>query len=309
MALDRKIREILNVIAMVGAPPHYMLEPPEAREAMLKARAVFGGDSVAVERVEDITIPGPGGDIPARVYADSRAAGLPMLVYYHGGGWVVGSVESHDTACRRLARASGCLVVSVDYRLAPEHKFPAAVEDAGAALEWLAANGAALGGDPARLAVGGDSAGGNLATVVALLARDNGGPHITAQLLIYPATDLNFERPSMSEHAEGYILTLEGMKWFWNHYLNDTREADSPLACPLRAESLAGLPRALVLIAEYDVLRDEGLAYAERLKAEGVPTEVIHYDDVIHAFFTMNVVPRTNEIVESTGRWLAAALA
>ena len=308
MAVDPKIQEILDLIASIGAPPHYQLEPPQAREAMTKAVTLLAGDMVKLPRVENISIPGPAGEIPARLYAPKDQAGLPILVYYHGGGWVMGNLDTHDTACRRLARASGALVVSVDYRLAPEHKFPAAAQDAIAALEWVAANGKSLGGDPARLAVGGDSAGGNLAAVAAQAAQESGGPELAAQLLIYPVTNHGFDLPSFAQYAEGFPLTLAGMRWFWDHYLTGPEDADNPLASPFRAESLAGLPPALVVIAEYDVLRDDGLAYAGRLRDAGVSTEVAHYDDMIHVFFTMNVVPRANEIIGEIGTWLAGAL-
>lgn len=308
MAVDPKIQEILNLIASVGAPPHYELEPSEAREAMLKARTVLSGEMVELPRVDNISIPGPAGVIPVRVYTPLAQPGLPMLVYFHGGGWVMGNLDTHDTACRRLARASGALVVSVDYRLAPEHKFPAAAEDAIAALEWVAANGESLGGDPSRLAVGGDSAGGNLAAVATQWARDNGGPKLSAQLLIYPVTNHDFDLPSFTQYAEGFPLTLTGMRWFWDHYLTSPEDAANPRASPFRAESLAGLPPALVVIPEYDLLRDDAMAYAGRLREAGVSTEIAHYDDMIHVFFTMNVVSRANEIIGEMGTWLAGAL-
>lgn len=308
MAVDPKIQEILNLIASIGAPPHYELEPSEAREAMVKARTVLSGEMVDLPRVDNISIPGPAGVIPVRVYTPLAQPGLPMLVYYHGGGWVMGDLDTHDTGCRRLARASGALVVSVDYRLAPEHKFPAAAEDAIAALEWVAANGESLGGDPRRLAVGGDSAGGNLAAVATQWARNNDGPKLSAQLLIYPVTNHDFDLPSFAQYAEGFPLTLAGMRWFWDHYLTGPEDAGNPLASPFRAESLAGLPPALVVIAGNDVLRDDGMAYAGRLREAGVSTEIAHYDDMIHVFFTLNVVPRANEIIGEMGTWLAGAL-
>lgn len=308
MAVDPKIQEILDLIASIGAPPHYELEPSEAREAMVKARTVLSGELIDLPRVDNISIPGPAGTIPVRVYAPLAQPGLPMLIFYHGGGWVMGDLDTHDTACRRLARASGALVVSVDYRLAPEHKFPGAAEDAIAALAWVAANGESLGGDPRRMAVGGDSAGGNLAAVATQWARENGGPELAAQLLIYPVTNHDFSLPSFAQYAEGFPLTLTGMRWFWEHYLTGPQDADNPLASPFRAESLAGLPPALVVIAEYDVLRDDGMAYAARLREAGVSTEIALYDDMIHVFLTMNVVPRANEIIGEMGAWLAGAL-
>ena len=308
MPLDPNIREILDIIASVGAPPHFEQEPQEARELMARARTVLAGAEVSLHRVEELAIPGPAGDIPARVYAASGNPGLPVLVFFHGGGWVLGNLDTHDTPCRLLAEASGCLVVSIDYRLAPEHKFPAAVEDALAALDWIGENAKALGGNPMRLSVGGDSAGGNLAAVLTQHARDNGGPSLSAQLLIYPSTDRNFGLPSAKQYAEGYLLTLTGMRWFWDHYLNHPGEADDPRASPVWAESLAGLPPALVVIAEHDVLRDDGLAYATRLSEAGVPTRVAHYNDVPHGFFTLTVTPRARKIIGEMGAWLMETL-
>ncbi|HIG00948.1 MAG TPA: alpha/beta hydrolase, partial [Myxococcales bacterium] len=203
------------------------------------------------------------------------------------GGFVIGDLDTHDGTCRELAVGAECLVVSVDYRLAPEHPFPAAPEDCYAATAWLAEHCAELGGDPARLAVGGDSAGGNLAAAVALMARERGGPPLAHQLLIYPVTDYGFDTASYRENAEGYMLTRPLMEWFWNHYLADPAQGDNELASPLRAASLAQLPPATVITAEFDPLRDEGEAYAQRLSEAGVKTEMTRYDGVFHGFFGM----------------------
>jgi acetyl esterase len=211
-----------------------------------------------------------------------------LLVYFHGGGWVLGGIETHDGVCRELANAAGCVVVSVDYRLAPEHKFPAAVEDCYAATQWAAAHAGDLGADARRLAVGGDSAGGNLAAVVSQMAPDRGGPPIVFELLVYPVTTAAFDTPSYRDNAEGYLLTAGDMRWFWNHYLNGPADADNPYASPLRATRLAGLPPALVITAEFDPLRDEGEQYAQRLEEAGVPTRLIRYDGMIHGFFGMS---------------------
>jgi acetyl esterase len=309
MPVNAQIQGILDLIKSRNVPPHYMLSPADARVAMLKGRAITVGPEVKLPRIEPLAIPGPAGTIPARLYAASAARNLPVLVYFHGGGWVIGDLDSHDDLCRRLAVESGCLVIAVDYRLAPEHKFPAAPDDAFAATRWIAANAAKLGGDAARLAVAGDSAGGNLATVVCILARDGGGPAIKFQLLIYPAVTHDFTSPSCRAHGTGYILTLAGMQWFWNHYLRMPSDALDLRAAPIRAPSLKGLPPAHIVIAEFDVLRDEGEDYARALDLAGVPTTMVRYDGMIHAFATMSVVTRTLEIVKDMGQVLKKALA
>jgi acetyl esterase len=309
MPVDAQIQGLLDLIASKNLPPHYLLAPPEARVAMEKSRAIMRGPEVPLARIEPLSIPGPAGTIPARLYAAGTGRPLPMLVYFHGGGWVIGSLDTHDDLCRRLAIASGCLVVAVDYRLAPEHKFPAPVEDSFAATRWIADHAQALGGDARRIAVGGDSAGGNLATVVALLARDQGGPALRFQLLIYPAVAKDFTLPSMKAYGEGFLLTMPGMHWFWNHYLRLNADARDARACPLLAPSLKGLPPALVATAEYDVLRDEGEEYARRLQAAGVPVRLVRHDSMIHGFATMSVVSRTLQIVTEWGRALREGLA
>jgi acetyl esterase len=243
-----------------------------------------------VAHVEDRAIPGPHGDIPVRIYRPEGDAPKPTIVYYHGGGWVIGSIESHDGTCRGLADAVDALVVSVDYRLAPEHPFPAPVEDAFAALEWVAEHASELGGDPARIAVAGDSAGGNLSAVTAILARDAGGPELCFQLLVYPVTDHGCDRPSMTENAEGYFLTAQAMDWFFHHYLGDSAHGADPRVSPLRASDLSGLPPAFVITAEYDPLRDQGMAYAEALAAAGVPVEAQVYEGMFHGFFAMTAM-------------------
>jgi acetyl esterase len=311
MPVDPQIQALLDFVASKNLPPHYLLTPPEARAAMEKSRAIFRPpEPVPLPRIEELSIPGPAGALPARLYgAEARGAGAPPIVlYFHGGGWVTGSLDTHDDLCRRLAKRSGCLVVSLDYRLAPEHKFPAAVDDACAATRWIAQHGRELGGDPMRLAVAGDSAGGNLAAAVALLARDQGGPALRQQVLIYPATTHDFTLPSVSAYGEGFLLTAQGMAWFWDHYLPSPADREDFRASPLRAKSLAGLPSALVLTAEYDVLRDEGELYAERLKREGVPTRLVRHAGMIHGFITMSVVARTLQIVDELGQAIQAGL-
>jgi acetyl esterase len=221
------------------------------------------------------------------VYRPSDEPALPALVWFHGGGWTIGSLETHDNTCRSLANAVGCIVVSVDYRLAPEHKFPAAADDAFAATQWVAEHAAELGGDPDRIAVGGDSAGGNLAAVVSLLARDAGGPAVVFELLVYPVTDHEFESPSMRENAKGYFLELESMRWFYNQYLRDESDGADWRFSPARAADLSGLPPAFVLTAEFDPLRDQGEAYARQLESAGCAVEARRYDGVFHGFFGM----------------------
>ncbi|MGH9032043.1 MAG: alpha/beta hydrolase, partial [Acidimicrobiia bacterium] len=241
-----------------------------------------------VDRVDNDAIPGLGGhEIPVRVYRPRGDGPLPILVWLHGGGWTIGSLETHDNTCRSLANAVGCVVVSVAYRLAPEHKFPAAVDDALAATRWAAGHAGQLGGDPARVGVAGDSAGGNLAAVVSLLARDAGEPEIAFQLLIYPVTDHEFESRSMRENATGYFLELESMRWFFNQYLNDQSDGADWRFSPMRAADLTGLPPAFVLTAEFDPLRDQGELYARKLEAAGVAVELRRYDGVFHGFFGM----------------------
>jgi acetyl esterase len=287
MPLDPQAQALLDQMAATGAPPLHAQSVEEARQAVA-AFAQLGGDPEPVSRVEDRKLPGPDGAIPVRIYTPAGSGPFPLLVYFHGGGWVLCDIETHDPVCRNLANAARCIVVSVDYRLAPEHKFPAAADDCYAATQWVVNNATLINGDPDRVAVGGDSAGGNLAAVVALMARDRGGPALAFQLLVYPATDYYTPgTPSYQQNADGYFLTRDDMVWFWNHYLNGAADAANPDACPLRAASLAGLPPALVITAEFDPLRDEGEMYSARLRGSGVAAELARYDGMIHGFFSM----------------------
>jgi acetyl esterase len=292
MALDPQVKALLDMLVAAGGPPLEQMEVPAAREMYLAMRPPIAGAEVA--RVEDRRIPGgvDGAPIAVRVYTPRGGDGpFPIVAYFHGGGWVIGDLETHDHWCRTLASGAGAVLVAVDYRLAPEVRFPVAVEDCLAATRWVATNAAALGGDPGRLTVAGDSAGGNLAAVVSQLARDRGGPSIAFQLLLCPATDYGFDTASYRDNADGYLLTKSGMVWFWHHYLSDpAAQGRDPRASPLRARSLAGLPPAHVVTAEYDVLRDEGEAYAARLREAGVPVTARRYDGQIHNFFTMGHV-------------------
>ncbi|PLT34522.1 alpha/beta hydrolase [Bacillus sp. V5-8f] len=261
-----------------------------------------------VGKVENRTIPGPGGEIPVRIYTPAGEGPFPALVYYHGGGWVIGNLDTVDVHCRLLAKKAGCVVVSVDYRLAPEHKFPAAVDDAYAAAKWTAENASYIEVDPARIAVGGDSAGGNLAAVVSLMAKDKGGPALTYQILIYPVTHHAFDTDSYRENAEGYFLTKDTMVWFWNHYLRGTQDGKNTYASPLLANDLTGLPLALVIAVGFDPLCDEGEAYADRLKAAGVSVDATRYDTMIHGFFRMpGVLQEANKAMDQAARALREA--
>ena len=309
MPVNPQIQEILDFMAARKAPPLNTLAPPQARIAMAKARTLVRGDEVPLARIEDRSFPGPAGPIPVRLYADSTGTPLPMLLYLHGGGFVVGDLESHDDVCRRLARAAGCLVISVDYRLAPEHQFPAGLDDSFAAAQWVTAHALELGGDPTRLAVGGDSAGANLATVLALLARDRGGPSIKTQVLVYPVTAHDLSAQSMHDNAEGYFLTLDMIHYFMAHYLATPGELEHPLVSPLKAPHLGGLPPAYVLTAAYDPLCDEGTAYAARLREAGVPVVHRHYADAIHGFFTFTKTDIARQAIDEVAAHLRTALA
>ncbi|MDX1382238.1 MAG: alpha/beta hydrolase [Thermoanaerobaculia bacterium] len=308
MPIDPGIQAFVDIQAQAGIPPIQEQTVGMAREGYLALAAMVGrGPEVATE---DRTLPGPAGDIPVRVYTPTGEGPYPTLVYYHGGGFVIGDLDTHDQVCRTLCDRAGCLVVSVDYRLAPEHPFPAGVDDCWAALEWVAAHAAELGGDPARLAVGGDSAGGNLSAVMTLLARERGGPRLVHQLLIYPGTDLAMSMPSIAENADGPILTRDHIVWFLDHYMSGQDARDDWRASPLAAPSHADLPPALVLTAEYDPIRDEGEAYAAKLEAAGVDTTLRRYDGLVHAFFQLGPLsPAAQAAIDETCEHLRRAMA
>jgi len=306
MSLHPQAQALLDQLAAAGEVDLTQLPPPAVRDVY--AQMSLARSPAPVASVSDRSIPGPGGPLGLRIYRPA-AGPRPALVYFHGGGFVIGSLETHDGTCRALANASGCTIVSVDYRLAPEHRFPAAPEDCYAALRFAAEAGAEIGVDPSRLAVGGDSAGGNLAAVTALLARERRGPDLAFQLLVYPVTDARFDTPSYRENAEGYFLTAKMMRWFWDHYLEHTHQAEDPLASPLRAKDLAGLPPALVVTAGYDPLRDEGEAYAARLREAGVDTELKRYPGMFHGFFSMyDALDDGRDALERAGAALRRAL-
>lgn len=305
MPLDPQVVQVMEAMAALGLPPADTVSPEEAR-ANAKLRKRSPGPEVA--KVEDRTIPGPDSDVPVRIYTPESSGPFPILVWFHGGGWVVGDLESADGSARNLCVGGQCVVVSVDYRLAPDAKFPGPAEDCWAATIWAVDNAARINGDPTRLAVGGDSAGGNLAAVMALMAAERGGPEIALQLLIYPVTDVNFNTVSYSDNAEGYSLTKVGMQWYWEHYLENDADALNPYAAPLQAESLVGQPPALVITAEFDPLRDEGEAYAKRLTEAGVATTVTRYDGMIHGFFSMTaVVDKSQQAMDQASSALRSA--
>jgi acetyl esterase len=291
--LDTDCQRVLDLIRESGRPPYTALTPTEAREVYRAGRTVLQPEPPEVAEARDLKAPTPEGDIPLRLYrgiGTERQAALPALVYFHGGGWVFGDLDTHDGICRLIANGARCAVISVDYRLAPEHKFPASVEDAVAATEWIAAHGATLGIDPSRLGVGGDSAGGNLAAVVALTARDRGGPRLRLQLLLYPATDFVTSDDPQRERFERFPLNVITMNWFRDHYLRDAADYGDWRASPLRAADLRGLPSAYVLTAGFDPLSAEGAIYAERLLEADVSVEHRHLEQQMHGFLTMGKI-------------------
>jgi len=286
-----QVRALLEAIEAEGGPAIETLSPVAARQAALDGLQAVAGQPEEAGRVEDLKIPHPEHPIPVRIYTPAAQGPFPCLVYFHGGGWVVCDLDTHDVVCRAIARQAEAVVVAVDYRLSPEYRFPAAVDDCYAATAWVAANAARLAVDPHRMAVGGDSAGGNLSAVMCLKSRDQGGPPLALQVLVYPVTNLaSFDTPSYREFAEGYYLTRAEMEWFRGHYLGRIADAENPHASPLLAPDLRGLPPALVITAECDPLRDEGEAYARRLAEAGVEVASTRYNGMIHPFFSLSGV-------------------
>lgn len=300
-------QELLDARAAAGVPPTWEQTPEQAR-ATVAASLAGAPPGPAVASARDITIPGRAGGLPARVYTPEDA-GPGIVVYYHGGGWVVGSVDTWDSACRGLAAASGCRIVSVGYRLAPEHRFPAAADDAYDALTWVAAASQLTGAGP--LMVAGDSAGGNLAAVTALRARDAGGPDLVLQVLAYPVTDHDLDRHSYQVYnGSEFIVNRQDMVWYWDHYVPLMADRGNPYASPLRAASLSGLPPAYIVTAEHDPLRDEGFAYADRLRAARVPVQHRHFGSQIHGFFTMpGALDDADKAIADAGTAIRAAAA
>jgi acetyl esterase len=312
VSVHPQARQVLDGMAASGAPPLWELSPDDAR-AMVGANNALIPAGPDVESVRDIVIPSQAGGMPARVYSPSPAA-RGLVLYFHGGGWVVGTLDGWDASVRGLAVASGCDVVSVDYRLAPEHVFPAAADDAYDALVW-AASASGLAGSPGQsggrpIVVAGDSAGGNLAAVSALRARDSGGPPVALQVLVYPVVDCDLERRSYREcDGDELILNRRDMAWFWDHYAADPAARSNPYASPLRAPSLSGLPPVYLVTAEHDPLRDEGFAYADRLRAARTQVEHRHYGSQIHGFFTFTgVLDDADKAVAEAGSAIRSAV-
>jgi acetyl esterase len=316
--LHPQARALLDLLAQVGAPPAHTLDPATARKYYRERRTATQPDAPVVAQVQDLSADGPGGPIALRLYrpvarhasaSDTHAAPLPVLVYFHGGGWTIGDLDTHDVLCRELSNGAGCAVLSVDYRMGPENRFPCAVEDCYAATVWCRDQAAALGLDPQRMAVGGDSAGGNLAAVVAIQARDAGNLPLRYQLLIYPATDQRRGAASHTTNAQGYLLTADTMNYFHDHYLGGTAHDLDWRASPLLCPDLTSLPRALVLTAGYDPLRDEGLMYSQQLTLAGNQATHICFERQIHGFITMGrVIDEARDAVALCAAHLALAL-
>jgi acetyl esterase len=310
VTLDPDAAAVLNAFREAGRPPYETLSPAEAREWYLKARFVAHPEPPPMQCVQAISIPGPAGAIPARLYTPltlRKADGMsPCLVFFHGGGWVIGDLDSHDVVCRTLALDGEMIVIAVDYRLAPEHKFPAAIDDAVAATAWIADNAMELNVDVTRICVGGDSAGGNLAAVVAIAARE-AGPPLQGQVLIYPATNFRMTHPSHSEPEVDALLTRSVMRWFRDHYLNGARDVEDWRASPALIDDFSALPPAYVLTAGADPLRDEGDELAARLKEAGGKVAYKSYSGQFHGFVTMGkILPKANEALHEIGVWLKA---
>lgn len=307
MTLHPQLQSLIE--SMAGAPPMDSYQPEVLRAIYEEQSALAARPDVA--QIEDRMIPGPRGEIRVRIYRPDLADGHPVIAYFHGSAFVICSVNTHDVLCRHLCLRSTAVVVSVDYGLGPENKFPAGPDDCLAATRWVAENAASLGGDPARLVVAGDSAGATMAVVTAMRVRDEGGPAISAQLLIYPVTDYPDNAPlSYSERSEGCgMLTAEAMRWGWSHYLSDSADGAHPHASPRRASDLGNLPPAYVITAEYDILRDEGEIFAGQLTAAGVDTTLIRYGDMNHGFMGMvGNLDRADEAMAAACEWLASRL-
>ena len=310
MPLDPLVKAFLDRAAAIPRPKAWEMPPAMARQSFAGMLQLTGPKDVPVGKIENFTIPGPGGEIRARAYAPVAAVGAQStLIYFHGGGFVVGSLESHDGLCRLLAAEGGFKVIAVDYRLAPEHPWPAAVDDAMAALQWIEANSAQLGVDGGRIAIGGDSAGGMLAAIVTQQARGKTRPRIAYQMLLFPNTQVGGETSSLAEFAVGYFLERRAIEYFSSLYLPPGSDRNSPKVSPLRAKDFSGLPPAFVMLGGYDPLHDEGLAYAEKLKAAGVKVTIADYPDMVHCFiYLQTVLAQAHEAVARAAKAVKAAL-
>ncbi len=308
MPVDPQIQALLD--KGTGVPQTHTLSVAAAR-AQYEARVGLMAPPAAIGAVEERAVPGPGGAMTLRIYTPIASGPFPLLVFFHGSGFVLCSLNTHDGMCRNLCAGADCVVVSVDYRLAPEHKFPAAVDDCVFAARWAAQHAGELNADADRIVVAGDSAGGTLAAAAALRLRDEGGPRLRGQLLLYPVTDYHTPGTrSYRENAEGYGLTRDTMIWFWDHYLNDPGEATNPYAAPSQAADLDGLPPAFVITAQYDPLRDEAEAFAERLRHAGVPTRSSRWDGMNHGFmFWVGLVDKAGAAMAEACAWLRATFA
>jgi acetyl esterase len=311
IALDPSAAFVMEAFKAANRPKLETLSPPEAREASNAGRAAVQPEPPELASVDNITVPGPGGPIPVRVYKPKKLARdpAPALIFYHGGGWVICDLDSHDIVCRQMADQAGIMVFSVDYRLAPEHKFPAAPLDCIAATKWIVDNAAKFGIDKERIFAGGDSAGGNLTAVVTIHARDNSGPKIAGQVLVYPATDMGMGLPSATNPDMDVLLSSTLMRWFIDHYLTGKADVDDWRASPLRTKDMKGLPPAYVVTAGADPLHDEGLAYRDRLKSAGIDVTYANYPGQFHGFWTMGkLIPEANKLSSDIAAWLKARI-
>ena len=308
--VDPKAREFLDYIASLNRPPIESIPLDDGRALFEETFTRLGGPPVEVGCVRDVEAPGPRGPIPIRLYTPRGAnEPRPLFVFYHGGGWVCGSRDSYDSVCRLLTQESGCVVASVDYRRAPEHPAPEPFEDAYAATAWLALHGGEFGADPARLAIGGDSAGGGLAANVAIKARDVGSPRIAHQMLVYPAVEDDTTSASYMAYKEGHFLTGERMAFYWQCHIPQPELVDVPYVLAVKTETLRGLPPTTIILAECDPLHDQGVAYAERLRADGVPVDLKIYPGMIHAFFSfVALFEQGRDAVAYAGRAVGDAL-
>ncbi|MGH6871608.1 MAG: alpha/beta hydrolase [Rhizomicrobium sp.] len=312
MPIDPLVKGFLDQMAAVPGPKMWEVPAPAAREVFAAMMQLVGPRDVPIGKVQNLTMPGPGGDIALRSYVPVAAKGelLPTLVFFHGGGYVIGNLDTHDGLCRMIANEAGMRVIAVDYRLAPEHKYPAAVDDAFAAVNWIEDNAAALGVDANRIAVGGDSAGGGLAAVVAQMAKEKGDPKLAYQMLLFPVTQIGGETTSYREFGEGYFLEAETLRWFFRHYLPEGTDTSDPKISPLEAKEFSGLPPAYVMLGGFDPLHDEGLAYADKLRAAGVKVTVADFPDLVHDFiYLQGVLPQAPEAIKAAAAALKGALA